>query len=151
MKRLAIALLLGLAACSWSPKYYPEQREQSISLGKGDLESGGIAFITPSTVSGQEQEKQAVALTFAQVLKHDRPALRVVTLAETPGAINGDGLADAYPRMYDDYRESGLFSADVLRRVAAATQVRYVAQLKLHGFRQASKNRFGVDLVARLP
>jgi hypothetical protein len=131
MKRLAFALVLGLAACSWSPKYYPEQREQSISLARGDLESGGIAFITPSTVTGQEQEKQAVALTFAQVLKQDRPALHVVTLAQTLGAINGAGLGDAYRRMYDEYRDSGLFSADVLRRVAAASGVRYLAQLKL--------------------
>lgn len=144
MKRLVIALALGLTACSWGPKYYPEQREQSISLARGDLESGGIAFITPSTVTGQEQEKQAVALTFAQVLKQDRPGLRVVTLAETLGAINGNGLADAYRRMYDEYRDSGLFSAEVLRRVAAATGVRYLAQLKLQGFSQGSKNRFGL-------
>ena len=144
MKRLAFALVLGLAACSWSPKYYPEQREQSISLARGDLESGGIAFITPSTVTGQEQEKQAVALTFAQVLKQDRPALHVVTLAQTLGAINGQGLGDAYRRMYDEYRDSGLFSADVLRRVAAASGVRYLAQLKLQGFSQGSKNRFGL-------
>ncbi len=144
MKRLATALLVGLAACSWSPKFYPDQREQSISLRKGDLESGGIAFITPSTVTGQEQEKQAVALTFAQVLKEDRPGLRVVTLAETLGEINGSGLADAYRRMYEEYRESGLFSADVLRRVQTATGARYLAQLKLQGFNQGSKNRFGL-------
>jgi hypothetical protein len=144
MRRLGAVLVAALAACSLQPTYYPSQQEQSISLAKGDLEAGGIAFITPSTVTGQEQEKQAVALTFADVLKRERAGLRVVTLAETLGAINGNGLADAYRRMYDEYRDSGLFSAEVLRRVADATGVRYVAQLKLQGFSQGSKNRFGL-------
>jgi hypothetical protein len=144
MRRLALVLLAALAACSWSPKYYPEEQHQSISLSPGDLEAGGIAFITPSTVTGQEQEKQAVAFTFAQVLKRERATLRVVPLAETLGAINSHALAESYRRMYEEYRESGLFAAEVLRRVAAATGVRYVAQLKLQGFSQGSKNRFGL-------
>lgn len=144
MRGVALALLALLGGCSLQPKYYPVQNEQSISLSPGDLETAGVAFITPSTVTGQEQEKQAVALIFADVLKRERPGLRVVTLAETLGAINGDGLSDAYRRMYDEYRDSGLFTADVLRRVAAATGVRYVAQLKLQGFSQSSKNRFGL-------
>ena len=144
MRRLALGLLAGLAACSSSPTYYPAQQEQAISLSRGELEAGGIAFITPSTVTGQEQEKQAVALTFAQVLKRERPTLRVVPLAETLGTINGRRLADDYRHMYDEYQQTGLFAADILRRVAAATGVRYLAQLKLQGFRQDSKNRFGL-------
>jgi hypothetical protein len=142
MKALLFVLLF-LAGCSTAPIYYPTVREQVISLRKGDLEASGIAFITPSTVTGQEQEKEAVALTFADVLKSERPALKVSTLAETLGAVNKAGLADAYKRMYEEYRDTGLFSADALRRVGAATGARYVAQLKLQGFNQSSKNRFG--------
>jgi len=78
------ALLLALAGCAGT-QVYPSLQEQPISLRPGELEAGGVAFITPSTVTGQEQEKQAVALTFSDVLKSERKNLRVVTLAETLG------------------------------------------------------------------
>jgi hypothetical protein len=135
--------VLALAGCTGT-QVYPSLQQQLISLRPGDLESSGIAFITPSTVTGQEQEKQAVALTFADVIKRERPGLRVVTLAETLGAINKAGLVDDYKRMYDDYRDTGLLTREVLRRVAAATGTRYLAQLKLQGFGQGSKERFGI-------
>jgi len=45
--------------------------------------------------------------------------------------------------MYQDYRDSGLFSAEALSRIGAATGARYVAQLKLQSFSESSKNRFG--------
>jgi hypothetical protein len=140
----ASALLFALAGCQGGMQVYPNLQQQLISLRPGDLEASGIAFLTPSTVTGQEQEKQAVALTFADVLKRDRQKLRVVTLAETLGAVNKAGLADAYKRMYDDYRDTGLLSRDVLRQLSTATGARYLAQLKLQGFGQGSKDRFGV-------
>jgi hypothetical protein len=137
------ALLFVLAGCQ-GMQVYPNLQQQLISLRPGDLEASGIAFLTPSTVTGQEQEKQSVALTFADVLKRERQKLRVVTLAETLGAVNKAGLADDYKRMYDDYRDTGLLSQEVLRRVSAATGARYLAQLKLQGFGQGAKERFGV-------
>ena len=136
------AFVLALAGCG-STQIYPSLQEHRISLRPGDLEASGIAFITPSTVTGQEQEKQAVAFTFADVIKHERKGLRVVTLAETLGAINKAGLADAYKRMYDDYRDTGLLSGGVLKQIGAATGARYLAQIKLQGFGQGAKERFG--------
>jgi len=136
-----VAALLG--ACSTGLLYYPKVNEQVISLSKGDLEAAGIAFMTPSTVTGQEQEKEAVALTFTDVLKSERPGLKVIPLAETLGAVNKAGLAETYKRMYEDYRDTGLFSAEPLRRVGTATGTRYLAQLKLQNFNESSKNRFG--------
>jgi len=141
MRRALLFLLVVLCGCGTN--YYPNQQEQIVSLRPGDLEASGIAFITQSTVTGQEQEKQAIALTFADVLKRERPRLRVMTLAETLGAVNRAGLSDAYKRMYDDYRDTGLFSGEALKRIAAATGARYIAQIKLQGFKQDSKSRFG--------
>src|SRR5688572_5269901 len=137
------ALLLAISGCLGT-QVYPNLQQHLISLRPGDLEASGIAFLTPSTVTGQEQEKQAVALTFADVMKRERQGLRVVTLAETLGAVNKAGLADDYKRMYDDYRDTGLLSREVLRRVSAATGARYLAQLKLQGFGQGAKERFGL-------
>ena len=139
---LLAGLIFALAGCQ-STQIYPSLQEHRISLRPGDLEASGIAFITPSTVTGQEQETQAVAFTFADVIKRDRQGLRVVTLAETLGAINKAGLADAYKRMYVDYRDTGLLSRDVLKQIGAATGARYLAQLKLQGFGQGAKERFG--------
>jgi len=153
LQSAAIVLALLLAGCTSCRRdaqgecsnyyVYPSQHENVITLKRGELEASGIAFVTPSTVTGQEQEKQAVAMTFADVMKRERPGLRVSTLAETLGAVNRAGLADAYKRMYDDYRDTGLFNGDVLLRIAAATGTRYIAQIKLQGFTQGSKSRFG--------
>jgi hypothetical protein len=142
--RSPLLLVFLLSGCATAPKFFPTLQEQVISLRKGDLEAAGLAVITPSTVTGQEQEKQAVALTFADVLKIERPALKVTTLAETLGAVNKAGLGDGYKRMYEDYRDTGLFSAEALRRVASATGARYLAQLKLQGFVQSAKNRLSL-------
>ena len=142
MRALALGVLL-LAGCTSPGIYYPKVQAQAISLKKGDLEASGIAFVTPSTVTGQEQEKEAVALTFTDILRSERPGLKVSTLAQTLGAINRAGLAELYKRMYEEYRDTGLFSAEALRRIAAAAGARYIAQLKLQGFSQGSKSRFG--------
>jgi hypothetical protein len=143
MRLLVVALVL-LGGCSSAPIFYPTLQEQVISLRKGDLEAAGIAFITPSTVTGQEQEKEAVALTFSDVLKSERPGLKVSTLAQTLGAVNRDGLAQSYRQMYEHYRDTGLFPVDVLQKIGKASGARYLAQIKLQAFNESSKNRLGL-------
>ncbi len=135
--------LVSLAGC-FGKQVFPTSEERAISLRAGDLERDGMAFITPSTATGQEEEKQAVALVFAEVLQMERSAVRVVPLSYTLGAVNRNGLADAYKRMYDEYRDTGLFSRDMLKRVSTATGARYIAQIKLQGFQQGAKERFGI-------
>lgn len=137
----SLLAIVFLAACAQS---HPTLRYRDIALPPGALEAHGIAFITPSTVTGQEEEKQAVALTFAAVLKRDRPNVRVVTLAETLGTVNRAGLSDEYRSMYADYRDTGLFKRDTLAKVGDLVGTRYVAQLKLQAFEQGEKERFGM-------
>jgi hypothetical protein len=134
------AVLLG--GC-FTPQIYPTVRERNISLQSGDLEAQGIAFITPSAATGQEEEKQAIALVFAETLREQRPNVRVLALAQTLGSVNQAGLADAYKLMYHDYRDTGLFKADILAQIAKATGTRYLAQIKVQGFGQSAKERFG--------
>jgi hypothetical protein len=134
-------LLSLLAGCA-IPQVYSSSQHNSISLHPGDLETYGIAFITPATVTGQEEEKQTVALIFADVLKQERPQARCVTLPETLSAINEAGLADDYKRMFEDYRNTGIFPKDILRKIGEVTGTRYIAQLKLSGFSQGSNDRF---------
>lgn len=139
-----LASLFTLAGCSSGTQVFSALQEQVVSLRAGDLEASGIAFITPSTTTGQEEEKQAVALVFAKVLKQTRPRVRVVTLSETLSAINKVGLGDVYKRMYDDYRDTGLFKRDILKQVGDLTGARFVAHVKLQAFGQGAKERFGI-------
>lgn len=139
---MACLMVPVLAGC-FSAQIFPTRHDNLISLRKGDLEAAGIAFITPSAATGQEEEKQAVALTFTDIMKQERPRIRVVTLAGALGAINKAGLAEDYRRMYDDYRYTGLFERDMLRKLGTITGTRYIAQLKLQRFGQGEKERFG--------
>ena len=59
MRAALILLALALGACSLSPVHYPTLNEHPLKLGKGQLEAAGIAFVTPSTVTGQEQNRAA--------------------------------------------------------------------------------------------
>ena len=139
---LLFGLVWLLTACS-TPQVHSTVQVQGISLKPQDLQNGGLAFITPSTATGQEEDKQALALAFTDVLQKARPSLHIVQLAETLSAINRDGFASAYKNMFEDYRLTGILDRDTLQKVAAVTGVRYLAQLKLGGFRQDSKGRWG--------
>jgi hypothetical protein len=141
--RLAlIALALALAGC-FGRQIYPTAREHDISLSTSALEGSGVAFITPSAATGQEEEKQALALIFAEAFKQERPRVRVVGLPEALNAINKAGLGEAYKQTYNDYRDTGLFKREVLRQMGEVTGARYIAQIKLQGFNQGAKERFG--------
>lgn len=140
---LAAALALGLAACS-TPQIHSTAKVRDIHLAAPDLARAGIAFVTPSSVTGQEEDRQALAFAFTEVIKSSRPDLRIVALPDTLSAINRAGLIDDYRKLAEDYRITGIFSRDILARLAQAAGVRYVAQLKLAGFRQESRERWGI-------
>ena len=147
---LAIGLALLLSACaSQQPQAETLQKIPAIQvmvmdLQSEDLRAGGIAFITPSSVTGQEEDKQALALAFSEVLLEVRPDLRVMHLPQTLSAINRVGLTRDYRQMFEDYRLTGTFDRETLQKVAGVTKMRYLAQLKLGAFRQESKDRFGL-------
>jgi len=142
MMGLMVMLLSGCAATT--NQVNSTTQVQAINLESHALKASGIAFITPTSVTGQEEDKQTLALAFTEALKLARPDLRVVSLPETLGAINRSGLDGEYRRMFEDSRLSGIFSRDTLRKVSKVTGVRYLAQLKLGGLRQESKNRWGL-------
>ena len=139
----AFAVAAALLGCA-IPQTHSSIQHRALTLQPQDLERHGLAFITPSTVTGQEEEKQAVALTFSEVLKKKRPDIPVMTLPQTLSAVNQSGVEDSYRRMFEDYRDTGLFKLDSLQSVSRATGMRYLGQLKLSGFTQGSDGRLGV-------
>ncbi len=140
---LMLLAMVSMASSCFLPQVYDSTDHHLISLSADDLSKQGIAFLTPSTITGQEEEKQAIALIFAEVLSKERPAVRCVGLPETLNALNRAGLADNYKHMIDEYRNTGLFGHDMLQKVGEATKTGYVAQLKLMTFVQGSSDRFG--------
>jgi hypothetical protein len=136
----AAALCLGCAI----PQTYHSTQYRTFALGPDDLSQFGLAFITPSTVTGQEQEKQTVAFTFSEVLYTERPDIPIRTLPQTLSAVNKAGLEEEYTQMFVDYQNTSLFKTASLKDVAGATGMRYLGQLKLSGFQQGSDGRFGV-------
>lgn len=123
---------------------YTTQEHRSFTLTVNELQKYGVAFITPSSITGREQDRQSLALTFAEVLREKRSDIHVVTLPETLGAVNRADMLDDYKAMYDDYADTGIFKHTTLKQISKATGARYLAQLKLAGFNQGSSTRFGV-------
>lgn len=140
---MALVPLTLLSGCA-TGQIHPTLLETAIALQPGELQRDGLAFITPSTVTGQEQDKQALALIFADVIAKDRPRMHIVRLPETLGDINRAGLADDYRHMYDNYRDSGIFNRDTLQKIGRLTGTRYLMQIKLAGFSQDTRERFSV-------
>ena len=141
----AICALVCLAGCGpGGAQIYSTINHHQFSLSGDALKNSGIAFITPSTVTGQEEEKQAVAFTFVETLKTQRPDIRCVSLPETLSAINKADLVDDYQRMFAEYKDTGLFDSKILYKIGQVTGTRYLGQLKLAGFSQGSKGRFSV-------
>lgn len=143
IKTFALCLVIAttLYACTRN-QVYSTAHDSVVSLEPGQLEAAGIAFITPSTVTGQEEDKQTLASIFSEVLEKERPAIRIVSLPKTLSAINSAGMAEDYKQMYIDYRDTGIFKRELLNAVGEVTGARYLAQLKLSNFVQLSKGRF---------
>ncbi|HEX7643095.1 MAG TPA: hypothetical protein VF472_12885 [Burkholderiaceae bacterium] len=147
--RLAAALSAGtmvifiLAGCS-STQLHSDDKVQNLSLSGKDFRDNSVAFITPSTNTGAEEDKQALALVFYDVLHDLRPGQRIESLPQALSSINGAGFSERYQRMLQNYRETGIFEKGALKQLSQITGSRYLAQLKLESFRQESKDRFGL-------
>jgi hypothetical protein len=144
---IGFTLLTGCASqklAANTQQNVPTTQVLVINLHSEDLRTGGLAIITPSSATGQEEDRQALALAFTEVLLNVRPDLRIVPLPQTLSAVNRTGLTREYRQMFEDYRLAGIFDNEALQKVARVTGTRYVAQLKLGAFRQESKDRFGM-------
>jgi len=140
---MAGIMVMSLSGCAVTNQLHATTQALALNLDPQVFKATGIAFVTPTSVTGQEEDKQALALAFTEALKLARPDLRIVSLPATLGAVNHAGLASEYRQMFEDYRVTGIFNRETLLKVSHATGVRYLAQLKLGGFRQESKGRWG--------
>jgi len=142
---LGLWVVVGLAGCGTvADQIVPTTLSQTSSLEPDSLSRYRLAFLTPSSVTGQEQDRQSLALYFTETLRAQRPSIPVVSLSETLGLVNRAGLADDYRKMFDDYAETGIFARAPLEKIGRAVGARYFAQLKLAGFSQDTYERFSL-------
>lgn len=132
---------LLLSACARSTMYTTEDH-QNLTITSDALRQDGIALLSPSSITGREQDRQSLALTFAEVFRETRPEVRLVTLPETIAALNQAGLLKDYKAMMADYEETAIFDPNNQRKIGDATGARYLAQLKLASFSQDTDTRF---------
>jgi hypothetical protein len=141
----AVLIAILVTGCTTvADQIVPTTITKASGLVSGDLERHRLAFLTPLSVTGQEQDRQTLALMFTETLHEQLPNVPVISLSDTLGLINRAGLAGDYRRMLDDYRETGIFTAGTLARLGQVVGARYFAQLKLAGFTQDSFERFSL-------
>jgi hypothetical protein len=144
MMRYIFIFLAGMLLSACSNQIYTSEEHRTFNLTADDLYQKGVAFTTPSSITGREQDRQSLALTFAEVLREKRPDIHVLTLPETLSAINKAGLLNDYMQMYKNYEQTGIFNHASLQKISAVTGTRYIAQLNLSGFDQGEKARLGL-------
>ena len=136
-------LCLSLAGCG-GPWIYSSGHHEALTMTNGLLQENRLAFITPSTITGKEQDKQPLVLAFIEELEAIRPDVRYLTLAETLGQINRAGLSEDYVTMYNEYQSTGIFKRETLHKIGRIAGARYIAQLKLAEFEQETAGRWGI-------
>jgi hypothetical protein len=140
----AFALVAALQGGCSTTQVHSDDKVQNIALTARELHGNSLAFLTPSTNTGAEEDKQALALVFYDVLHELRPKQRLDSLPQALSAVNSAGFAEHYQRMLANYRDTGIYEKAPLRQFSQITGSRYLAQLKLEGFRQESKDRLGI-------
>jgi len=135
-------VFISLMGCSTQ---FRSNIEHNVHLLKKDaIKYDGMTFITPTTITGMEEDKQYLALTFSHALKKLRAELSIVDLSKALGIINQTDLANDYKKMYDDYAATGIFNKITLKKIGNATKQRYLCQLKLSHFKSKAQGRLGI-------
>lgn len=141
-KILMFSLLWILAACSATQQkgvdHHVQQTQSDFSLNSSEH----FALLTPSTTLAQEEDKQALALTFEQILREQHPQIKLKGLASTLSDINRAELSETYRKMVNGHHQSGLFDKQQLQQIGQVTNSRYLIQLKLAEFHQGSDGRW---------
>ena len=137
--RFGLIILAGMLQGACSHQIYTSEEHRAFNLTADDLFEKGIAFTTPTSITGREQDRQSLALTFAEVLREKRPDIHVVSLPETLSAINKAGLLDEYMQMYENYEQTGIFDYSSLKKISAAYRYPLYCAIESIWFRSGRK------------
>ena len=133
-----------LAGCAGTGQLTSNTESVDFSLSPVSFQQQGIGFLTPLSATGQEADRVALALVFAETIADERPGLNVVPLAEVLSAVNQANLSSEYKKMVDDYQATGIMEKDTLRLVGETSGARYLGLLGLAEFSQGTNKRLGI-------
>jgi len=130
--------------CADAPGLFhaPSTRRRSLPLEA--LRESGLAFLTPSTVTGQEEDKQTLAYVSRTALKSERPDIPLRAAVRDDQRGERAGLAGVNRTLYHEYRDTAVFDGAAMRQIAQAAGTRYLAQLKLATLQQGSRGRWSL-------
>lgn len=140
----ALVATVCMAGCASTGQLSSNLEASDFSLDPLAFRTEGIGFLTPIAATGQEANRVALALAFANSLSNAHADLEVVPLAEVLSAVNRAGLAADYKAMMDDYAATGVMEKETLRRVGEAANARYLGLLGLADFDQGVNKRFSI-------
>jgi hypothetical protein len=136
---IAALALLALPACVTAPHVPSAPRISAPLLAATMLEGHGLALLTPTGGAAHSEDRQALALIFAQQFAAMRPEVRLVPLAQTLSAVNRAGLTPSYQKMYETYAVTGVMDREMLARLRGVCGARYFAMLQLAEFRRPAE------------
>lgn len=141
---MIVSLLLLASGCVNTAQLMTNTEVIDFSLDVGALHEDGLGFLTPVSATGQEADRVALALAFADSVAASCDELDVVRLAEVLSAVNQAGLANDYKRMVDDYAATGIMERDTLKKVGHASNSRFLGLLSMGEFAQRTNKRFSI-------
>ncbi|MFQ6005351.1 MAG: hypothetical protein ACE5OQ_07585 [Woeseia sp.] len=142
VRLLLVWILLG--GCAGTAQLSTNTDSVDFSLDPVAFRDQGLGFLTPVSATGQEADRVALALAFADTVAAQREDLHVVRLAEVLSSVNQAALSDEYKTMVNDYHATGILEKDTLRRVGEVSGARYLGLLGLAEFSQTSNRRVSV-------
>ena len=137
-------MAMVLVACVNTGQMVSHTEVDDFSLDPALLHSAGLGFLTPVSATGQEADRVALALAFADAVDERSDDLRIVRLAEVLSAVNEAGMAHDYKKMIDDYQATGIMERDTLHSVGIAAGARYLGLLSLGDFSQQTNKRLSI-------
>lgn len=142
IRLLCVSILLG--GCVGTGQLSTNTDWVDFSLDPIAFRDQGLGFLTPVSATGQEADRVALAMAFADAIAAEREDLHVVRLAEVLSSVNQANLSAEYKSMVDDYQVTGILEKETLRRVGEVSGARYLGLLGLAEFSQSSNKRLSV-------
>jgi len=139
---LCVSILLG--GCAATGQLSTNTDSIDFSLDPNAFRDQGLGFLTPVSATGQEADRVALALAFADAIAAQREDLHVVRLAEVLSSINQANLSAEYKSMVEDYQVTGILEKETLRQVGEVSGARYLGLLGLAEFSQSTNRRLSV-------
>jgi hypothetical protein len=129
---VAACLAAFLGACASVQHDGPSPGTEAVTPAQPVvLRDDKMVVLMPAAADEQNQDRQPLALVFAESLHKLRPDLATTPLDSTLSAISAAGLANSYAQLYATYRSTGVFDNHALEQIAHAAGGRYLVQLRL--------------------